>query len=60
MHWIVQTYSHAYYSWKESIDFGKFYASVDDGAKMKSRAAIYDFYDMDTTNMTEATCREIN
>lgn len=60
---MVDSYSHAYYNWREDInliDAADYYGAVDDGAKLKSRAAIYDFFKMDPSNMTEVTCQELN
>jgi hypothetical protein len=42
----IVSYSHQYYNWRtgSSIDAADYYAAYDVGAKLKSRAAIYHYF----------------
>lgn len=57
----IFSYSHQTYNWRtgSSIDAADFYAASDVGAKLKSRAAIYHYYN-ETMNVNETTCQELN
>jgi len=60
----IYSYSHQAYNWRTNpkIDAADFYAASEVGAKLKSRQAIYDHFNMNITteNVTESTCQEIN
>lgn len=54
----VDSFSHAYYSWRTTtdwIDASNFYAAHELGAKLKSRAALYDYFQM-KMGEKEASC----
>lgn len=57
----IFSYSHQAYNWRTDpkIDAANFYGSTEVGAKFKSRAALYDHFNL-TMNVSESTCQEIN
>jgi hypothetical protein len=60
-HFTINSYSHQRYNWRTNpkIDAADFYAASEVGAKLKSRAAIYDFMN-ETMKVNESSCQEIN
>lgn len=58
---IIYSYSHQSYNWRtaSSLDAADFYAASDIGAKFKSRAAIYHYFN-ETMDVNETTCQELN
>lgn len=57
----IFSFSHQSYNWRtaSSIDAADFYAASDVGAKLKSRAAIYHYYN-ETMDVNETSCQELN
>jgi hypothetical protein len=57
----INSYSHQRYNWRTDsrIDAADFYAASEVGAKLKSRAAIYDYFNQ-TMKVNESSCQEIN
>lgn len=53
----INSYSHQRYNWRTDsrIDAADFYAASEVGAKLKSRAAIYDHFNQ-TMNVNESSC----
>ena len=44
----------------EKIDAADYYAATELAAKFKSREALYKYFNIDFTNTSEATCKDIN
>jgi hypothetical protein len=59
---IVSSYSHSVFNSVSDGDETPYWAAVEDGAKFKSREAIYKYYNEEfpTANVTEAQCKDIN
>ena len=57
----INSFSHQYYNWRtsSSIDAADFYAASDIGAKLKSRAAVYHYFNK-TMDVNETSCQELN
>merc|ERR1719454_2406147 len=60
--YLVSSYSHSVFNSVSDGHETPYWTAVEDGAKLKSREAMYDYYgeEFPTANVTEAQCQGIN
>lgn len=59
---IISTFSHQAYNFRTNplVDAANYYCADEVGAKLKSKEAIYDHFNMTFDQLNETTCQEIN